>query len=177
MSGSLLALPAVLGTLRLRLEVIDADAAAVIRQAPHGGPRDPRWHPQFPGAEDVAAAGMTVPADPAGWGPRLVVRSFDDLVVGTAGFFGPPDAGADGILEAELGFGLVPDAHGHGAGREAVRGLIAAAETCAVRVRARVAPENSRSLRLLAVCGFTELRGSDEDGLLVMARPWAGPDV
>ena len=32
-------------------------------------------------------------------------------------------------------------------------------------------PDNAASIRVLAKCGFTELRGSNEDGELVMARP------
>ena len=32
-------------------------------------------------------------------------------------------------------------------------------------------PDNRASLRVLARCGFTGLRGSDEDGRLVMVRP------
>jgi RimJ/RimL family protein N-acetyltransferase len=34
-----------------------------------------------------------------------------------------------------------------------------------------VRPENRASLRVLAKCGFTQLRGSTEDGELVMVRP------
>ena len=37
-------------------------------------------------------------------------------------------------------------------------------------------PDNTASLRVLAKCGFTELRGSNEDGELVMARPLRSPD-
>ena len=32
-------------------------------------------------------------------------------------------------------------------------------------------PDNAASIRVLAKCGFTELRGANEDGELVMARP------
>jgi [ribosomal protein S5]-alanine N-acetyltransferase len=38
-------------------------------------------------------------------------------------------------------------------------------------VRASVEPANTASVRVLAKCGFTQLRGADEDGNLVMARP------
>jgi RimJ/RimL family protein N-acetyltransferase len=40
-----------------------------------------------------------------------------------------------------------------------------------VRIRASVVPTNAPSIRVLAKCGFTELRGSNEDGNLVLARP------
>ena len=48
---------------------------------------------------------------------------------------------------------------------------MAAAEATGARVRASVLPDNHASIRVLAKCGFTELRGSTEDGELVMARP------
>jgi len=38
-------------------------------------------------------------------------------------------------------------------------------------VRASVEPTNDASIRVLAKCGFTQLRGSNEDGELVMVRP------
>jgi RimJ/RimL family protein N-acetyltransferase len=54
---------------------------------------------------------------------------------------------------------------------EAVRALLALTDALGVRVRASVAPDNAASVRVLAKCGFTELRGGNEDGELVMARP------
>jgi RimJ/RimL family protein N-acetyltransferase len=89
-----------------------------------------------------------------------------NLAVGSIGCFGAP---VDG--EAEVGFGLVPDARGQGVAGEALRGLLAATDALGVRVRASVAPDNAPSLRLLARCGFSELRGSTEAGELVMVRP------
>ena len=52
--------------------------------------------------------------------------------------------------------------------------MLAAADAAGVRVRASVLPDNAPSIRVLAKCGFTELRGSNEDGELVMARPLRG---
>jgi RimJ/RimL family protein N-acetyltransferase len=43
-----------------------------------------------------------------------------------------------------------------------------------VRIRASVEPENAASIRVLAKCGFTELRGTTPDGELVMVRPLPG---
>ncbi len=54
---------------------------------------------------------------------------------------------------------------------EALTALVGEAEAAGVRVRASVLPDNAASIRVLAKCGFTELRGSNEDGELVMARP------
>jgi ribosomal-protein-alanine N-acetyltransferase len=54
---------------------------------------------------------------------------------------------------------------------EALTVLLDEADRAGVRIRASVLPDNARSIRVLAKCGFTELRGSNEDGELVMARP------
>jgi len=116
-------------------------------------------------------------ADDLSWSPRHVVRAFDGLVVGSIGFFGPPAAADDGVPEAEVGYGLVEDARGRGVATEAVAGVLAHTDRIGVRVRASVEPGNTPSVRVLAKCGFTQLRGSDEDGNLVMARPLPHPVV
>ena len=100
-------------------------------------------------------------------GPSTVA----DEVLGSIGFFGPPQPASDGTPEVEIGYGLVEDARGRGYATEAVTAMVAAAETAGARVRASVLPDNEASIRVLAKCGFTELRGSSEDGELVMARP------
>jgi RimJ/RimL family protein N-acetyltransferase len=125
------------------------------------------WHPEFPREDDRDAASMWQEADP--WGPRFVVLA--GQVVGSIGFFGPPAPGADGVRETEVGYGLVADARGQGLATEALSALLAEADAAHVRVRASVLPDNAPSLRVLAKCGFTELRGPNEDGELVMARP------
>lgn len=158
-------------TPRLRLELITPAEAAEMLQ----GRRRPAWHPDYPRKDDLDAVSM-IPADGASpadlsWSPRHVVRAFDGLVVGSIGFFGPPSAGPDGVPEVEIGYGLVADARGRGVATEAIGGLLAHTDRLGVRVRASVAPDNTASVRVLAKCGFTELRGSDEDGNLVMARP------
>jgi RimJ/RimL family protein N-acetyltransferase len=158
----------VVTTPRLRLELITpAEATAML-----AGRRGPTWHPDYPRRDDLDAV-STISADAAdlSWSPRHVVRAFDGLVVGSIGFFGPPVAAADGVLEAEIGYGLVEDARRRGVASEAVTGLLAHTDRIGVRVRAAVAPDNTASVRVLAKCGFTELRGGDEDGNLVMARP------
>ena len=135
-----------------------ADAADML-----AGRRQDRWHHEYPRDDDVDAASMVRDeGDP--WGPRHIV--LDRLAVGSIGCFGPPVE-----AETEIGYGLVSDARGRGLATEAVQALIAAADLVGVRLRASVVPDNSASLRVLAKCGFTELRGSNEDGALVMARP------
>jgi ribosomal-protein-alanine N-acetyltransferase len=163
----------VVTTPRLRLELIGPDEAGRML----AGHREPSWHPDYPRPDDLDGISMIRrpsapdPAPDLGWGARHVVRAFDGLVVGSIGFFGPPGPAADGVLEAEVGYGLVEDARGHGVASEAVSGLLVHTDRLGVRVRASVAPDNSASVRVLATCGFTQLRGSDEEGNLVMARP------
>jgi ribosomal-protein-alanine N-acetyltransferase len=152
-------LPALIGTSRLRLVLVSSgDAADML-----AGRRQDRWHPHYPRPDDVDAASMVRDgADP--WGPRHIVLG--RLAVGSIGCFGPP---VDG--ETEIGYGLVEEARGQGIATEAVQALVAGAERAGARLRASVSPDNTASLRVLAKCGFTELRGSTEDGELVMARP------
>ena len=163
-------LPAEVTTLRLRLPLVTPDE----RDDMLAGRRRPGWHPDYPREDDRDAASMISAAPgtaPDPWGPRHVVRANDGLVCGSIGFFGPPAAGADGVPEAEVGYGLVAEARGHGVATEALKGMLAETDRMGVRVRASVLPENAASLRVLATCGFTELRGANEDGELVMARP------
>lgn len=161
-------LPLLVTSPRLRLELITADEAADML----AGRRRPAWDPAYPREEDRFAATLVKADAPLpGWGPRHVVRAFDGLVVGSIGFHGPPTAGDDGVPEAEVGYGLVASARGHGAATEALTALLAHTDRAGVRLRAAVTPENRPSIRVLAKCGFTELRGANEEGELVMARP------
>jgi RimJ/RimL family protein N-acetyltransferase len=156
----------VISTVRLRLELIaPAEARAML-----AGQRGPNWHPEYPRKDDLDAVSM-VGAEGGCWGPRHLVRAFDSLVVGSIGFFGPPQPGTDGVPEAEIGYGLVTDARGHGAATEAVRALLELTDQLGVRVKACVDPGNTAGVRVLAKCRFTELRGSNDDGQLVMVRP------
>ena len=168
------ALDTVVSTPRLRLELITPDEAAGMR----AGRRKPSWHPDYPREDDLDGISMipTV-ADPDDltWTSRHIVRAFDGLVVGSIGFFGPPTPAGDGVPETEVGYGLVEDARGRGVATEAVTGLLAHTDRLGVRVRASVEPDNTASVRVLAKCGFTQLRGSDDEGNLVMARPLPGP--
>ncbi|MEO5662437.1 MAG: GNAT family N-acetyltransferase [Nocardioides sp.] len=158
-------LPQSVPTERLTLDLFTTDEAALML----AGGRDPRWHPDYPRRDDRDAASMVKGDD--SWGPRHITRTFDGLVFGSIGFFGPPTAAPDDVPEVEIGYGLVSDARGRGVATEAVRGLLAQADALGVRVRASVLPDNAASIRVLAKCGFTELRGANEDGELVMARP------
>lgn len=148
---------------RLRLPLWDAATALAVRE----GRRQPGWHPDFPREDDRDAASLWHEGDV--WGPRSIVRGVTTL--GSIGFFGPPEPAAGGVSETEVGYGLVTEAWGWGFATEALRALLVHTDEAGVRVRASVAPENARSLRVLAKAGFTQLRGPNEDGELVLARP------
>lgn len=154
-------LPALISTDRLRLVPFTrADAADML-----AGRHQDRWHPDYPRRDDADAATMVRDGDT--WGPRHIVLG--RLAVGSIGCYGPP---VDG--ETEVGFGLVEAARGSGVACEALRALLVETDRLGVRLRASVTPTNRASLRVLAKCGFTELRGSTEDGELVMARAPTG---
>ena len=158
-----MSLPAMVTTERLRLPVWSAADVAAIR----AGERRPGWHHDYPRPEDRDAATLWREGD--SWVARHIVRGVTAL--GSIGFFGPPEPAADGVSEVEVGYGLVAEARGYGFATEALGGLLAETDRAGVRVRASVAPTNAASIRVLAACGFTELRGANEDGELVMARP------
>jgi ribosomal-protein-alanine N-acetyltransferase len=161
-------LPDLVTTQRLRLPLVTPEDAVGML----AGRRRVSWHRDYPRKDDQDAVAMVKAEDPdACWGPRHIVRSFDDLVVGSIGFFGAPSAWTDEVPETEVGFGLVEEARGHGAVSEALTALLEQTDRAGVRIRASVRPENRSSLRVLAACGFTQLRGSTEDGELVMVRP------
>ena len=154
---------AVLTTERLALPLWSSDVVADLR----AGRRRPEWHRDFPRTDDVDAATLWADGDP--WGPRSIVRG--TTVLGSIGCFGPPTPADDGVPETEVGYGLVPEARGWGFATEALSAVLAAADAAGVRLRASVQPDNATSLRVLAKSGFTVLRGADEEGRLVMARP------
>lgn len=158
-----MSLPALVATARLRLPLWSAEDAAAIRAGEHR----PGWHADYPREDDVDAAGLWRAGD--AWGPRHIVRGVTAL--GSIGFFGAPEPARDDVPEVEVGYGLVEEAHGYGFATEALQGLLAGTDALGVRVRASVAPSNRASIRVLAKCGFTELRAANEDGELVMARP------
>jgi ribosomal-protein-alanine N-acetyltransferase len=162
------ALPERIQTQRLRLIPISrADADDML-----AGRRQDRWHPAYPRKDDVDAASLVTKEGDAvsTWGPRHVVLGLQ--AVGSIGCYGPPTtADDDGVPETEVGYGLVAEVRDRGLATEALRALAAEADAAGVRLRASVAPDNQPSLKVLARCGFTRLRGTTEDGELVMVRP------
>lgn len=151
-------LPHEIRSQRLRLVLITpADAADML-----AGRRQDRWHPDYPRQDDIDGASMG--GQFGSWGSRHVVLG--GQAVGSVGFFGPPDDG-----EVEVGYGLVDAVRRQGLATEALRAVLAETDRLGIAVRGRTEPDNGPSLRVLAKAGFTELRGSDDEGYLVMARP------
>lgn len=155
-------IPPLVTTDRLTLPLWTASDVAAIR----AGAPQPGWHDDFPREDDRDAASLWHDGDP--WGPRSIVRGATTL--GSIGFFGAPSPAADGVAEVEVGYGLVPQAWGWGLATEALRSLVGLTDAAGVRVRAPVLPDNARSIKVLAKCGFTRLRGTTEDGELVLVH-------
>ncbi|KRB78732.1 GCN5 family acetyltransferase [Nocardioides sp. Root190] len=148
----------------MALVLWDEPTVTAIRQGQH----QPGWHADFPRRDDEDAATLWRDGDP--WGPRSIVSLKQRLVIGSIGFFGPPEPAADDVPEVEVGYGLVPAARGYGLATEALGALLERADAARVRVRASISPSNAASLRVAAKAGFTGLRGTTEDGEMVMVR-------
>jgi ribosomal-protein-alanine N-acetyltransferase len=102
--------------------------------------------------------------DSAPWLVRAVVSEPERVVVGHAGFHGPPD----GTGMVEVGYTILPEFRRRGFGRAAVRELIRYASSDArVRVvRASISPDNTPSLALVTSLDFSHVgeQWDDEDG-------------
>jgi RimJ/RimL family protein N-acetyltransferase len=104
--------------------------------------------------EWLAALSSATAADPWTYGFALV-HPESGLVIGHAGFTGPPDA--EGMVE--IAYGVVPDYQGRGYATEAANALVAwAVKNGRVRiVRAHTLPERNASTRVLGKCGFVRV--------------------
>jgi ribosomal-protein-alanine N-acetyltransferase len=110
----------------------------------------------------------------AGWITRIIVDVDRELVVGRAGYHGPPDA--RGMVE--VGYAVDPPHRGRGYARAALLELLdrAAREPSVTTVRATISPANHASRRLVLQCGFREVgeQWDDEDGLETIFEVPAG---
>ena len=110
--------------------------------------------------------------DSAPWIAQAAVAEPEDVVVGHAGFHGPPDA--EGMVE--VAYSVDPSCRRQGYATAMLRELLrrAAAEPGVVTVRASISPDNAGSLATIAGFGF-EPNGEqwdEEDGLeLIFERP------
>jgi RimJ/RimL family protein N-acetyltransferase len=105
-------------------------------------------------------------ADPgsARWVARAVVAEPEGVVVGHAGFHGPPDE--TGMVE--IAYSVDPAYRRRGYARAMLRELLrrAAAEPGVSTVRATISPGNAASLATISGFGFTEVgeQWDEEDG-------------
>lgn len=105
-------------------------------------------------------------ADPghARWMTRQAIVGDQGLVVGHAGFHGPPDSA--GMVE--IGYSVAPEFRRQGYARSALAELLrrAAAEPAVTTVRAAISPDNTASLATISGFGFVEVgeQWDEEDG-------------
>lgn len=121
---------------------------------------DDRWAEGFPREDDAGpAAGLAAaPLDPAPFGVYALVPRDHGLIIGTAGFFGPPDTAG----EVTIGYGMVEPEWGKGYGTQAVARLI---EICCAHggvtaVNADTDLDNIASRRVLEKNGFEHVRST-----------------
>ncbi|MFD9338323.1 GNAT family N-acetyltransferase [Streptomyces sp. NPDC060028] len=104
----------------------------------------------------------------AAWTTRAAVSEPDGVVVGDAGFHGPPNE--MGMIE--VGFTVVPGCRRQGYARAMLTALLAraAAEPDVKTVRARIKSDNNASLATIAGFGFTRVgkQGNEHDGLVTV---------
>ena len=163
-----MSLPETVVSERLTLRLVTPEDA----EGMLAGRRRVSWHPDYPRKDDQDAAAMVKAGDPHGGlgaAPHRAQRRRSRGRVDR--LLRRHRCRSTTSTEAEVGFGLVEDARGHGAVTEALTALLEHTDRAGVRIRASVRPENRASLRVLAKCGFTQLRGSTEEGELVMVRP------
>lgn len=104
----------------------------------------------------------------APWITRAAVSEPDGVVVGDAGFHGPPDE--TGMVE--VGYTVVPAYRRQGYARAMLKALLikAATEPGVTTVRARISSDNTASLGTIAGFGFTRVgeQGNEQDGLTLV---------
>jgi RimJ/RimL family protein N-acetyltransferase len=108
----------------------------------------------------------------APWNPYAVVAEPDGVVIGHAGYHGPPDEA--GLVE--VGYTVDPAYRRQGYAKAILAALLerAAAEPDVRTVRASISPTNAASLATVAGFGFLEVgeQWDEEDGLeLLFERP------
>ena len=159
-----------------RLELIPATldllAAALRSPADLGaglGARVPStWPPEFldPPALEFTRDRLTTAPHDAGWWMYFIVlpvNAGDRVLVGTAGYKGPP---AEGTVE--VGYGIVTDHQRRGYASEAVRGMVARAFRVPEvdRVVAETLPHLTPSIGVLRKCGFELTGEGSEPGVI-----------
>lgn len=136
--------------------------------------RPASWHAEFPADGTLNAAGMLLttydalgldPEDSPWWFFAVVV---DGVVVGDAGFHGPPPT--EGPAEVEIGYQVAPDVRGRGIATRACALLVEHAwRNGAELVRAEVEPDNPHAPASRAVLRANGFRATPQGDLVVHA--------
>ncbi len=113
--------------------------------------------------------------DHAVWVTRVIWDAGRGVVVGRAGYHGPPD----GAGMVEVGYSVDPEYRRQGYARAALEALLerAAAEPAVRIVRASVRPDNEPSRNLVLQYGFQETgeQWDEEDGLEILYEVTVSP--
>ncbi len=129
--------------------LFEADFKAIL-----SGDRLERWAGDYPSPVHRKGAefGLVAPLSEPPWCHYQISIGASGLVVGDAGFHGPPTN-----EEVEIGYSVVPSARGRGIATAAVTALckIALERVEVHQVTAMVKPSNLASQRVLARCGFS----------------------
>ena len=139
---------------RLVLRVLSADESRAILD----GRREGRsWADDYPTEGDVVVAALAMASGEESlppWCAYQVVERATGVVVGGAGFKGPPREGV-----VEVGYGLAVSARGRGYATEAVRALVGLAHDHAneASIEAETDPGNTASQRVLLRAGFADV--------------------
>ncbi len=151
-----------LETTRLTLVAADAELVRALRDDDAGriagllGAEVPAGWPDYDLVGILPALLERLLADPAtlGYGVWVAVRRDPRLVVGSAGFIAPPDAGT-----IELGYGIQSDHRGAGYATEAATALVrwGRARAGVRRVIAECDESNPASIRVLEKAGMRRL--------------------
>jgi RimJ/RimL family protein N-acetyltransferase len=144
-------------TANIELKPIGREEAARIA-AGKPGPAD-RWAEGFPREDDSGpAAGLAAAQrDPAPFGVYALVPRTHGRIIGTAGFFGPPDDAG----EVTIGYGMVQPEWGRGYGTRAVAQLIEICRAHGVSaINADTDLDNIGSQRVLEKNGFERVRST-----------------
>ena len=144
------------------------------------GGRLPGWAGDFPADGDAVIARLlheygcpeAGPQHPGPWGHYHVVERASGLVIGGAGFFGPPQSG-----ETEIGYGIVPSRQGRGYATETagLLLLIAWEHPQTKAVIAHTDHDNAASRRVLEKTGFVLEAAAAERRYRIDRPAAAGP--
>lgn len=152
---------------RTELLLAELEAREALERA-LGIPVPPDWPPELYDRDAVQYILDRIAEDPTGagwWLHYIVLVAGDDpVVVGTAGYKGPPDAGGT----VEVGYSVLSAFRRRGIATEATRGLVARAfRHPGVRcVIAETLPHLTPSIGVMEKCGFRYAGAGSEAGVI-----------